>query len=160
MDSIGYCNDLMVRMEELFYHEMSDCAPFKVELVGVDFIQSRDIKGDTLDEVIESCLQEIKKAEFVKDISYSISGLGLKFDLVIRDCIHIPKEAKLRKNGVKPYVCPIANMVLDQLIEKLGYEATYLANMEVDEQGGECKVRSAIYKTEDDIGKVCNWNEE
>ena len=160
MNKMEYCNDLMVRMEELFFHELADCAPFKVELVGVDFIQSRDIKGDTAEEVVKNCIREIKEAGFVKDITYDISGMGIKFELRIRGCVHLPKEAKLRENGVKPYICPIANMFLDQLIEKLGYETTYIASMDTDAQTGECKIWSAIYETEEQIGKVCNWHEE
>ena len=160
MNEMEYCNDLMVRMEELFYHELSDCAPFKVELVGVDFIQSREIKGSTVEEVIENCIREIKEARLAKEVNYSISGLGIKLELRIKGCIHLPKEEKLRKHGVKPYICPLANMVLDQLIEKLGYETTYIASMDSDEKTGECAIWSAIYETEDQIGKVSNWNEE
>jgi len=160
MNKIEYYNDLMVRMEELFYHELSDCAPFKVELVGVDFIQSRGIKGSTAEGVIENCIQEIKEAGLAKDINYRISGLGIKLELRFKGCIHLPKEKRLKEDGVKPYICPLTNMVLDQLIEKLGYETTYIASMESDEKTGECTIWSAIYETEDQIGKISNWNEE
>jgi len=160
MNKMEYCNDLMVRMEELFYHELSDCAAFKVELVGVDFIQSRQIKGSTVEEVVENCIREIKEAGIAREINYSISGLGIKFELRIKGCVHLPKEEKLRKHGVKPYICPVANMFLDQLIEKLGYETTYIASMDSGEKTGECTISSAIYETEEQIGKVCNWHEE
>ena len=159
MNEMEYCNDIIVRLEELFYHELSDCAPFKVELVGVDFIQSKGIKGDTAEEIIQSCIREIKEAGFAKEIEYDISGMGVKLELRMKSCVHLPKEARLRKNGVKPYICPIANMILDQLIEKLRYETTYIARMNIDEQTGECRVWSAIYEDEHQIGKVCNWHE-
>jgi len=160
MNQMEYCNDLMVRMEELFYHELSDCAPFKVEFVGVDFIQSRQIKGSSVEEVVENCIREIKEAGIAREINYSISGLGIKFELRIKGCVHLPKEETLRKHGVKPYICPVANMFLDQLIEKLGYETTYIASMDSGEKTGECTISSAIYETEEQIGKVCNWHEE
>jgi hypothetical protein len=78
----------------------------------------------------------------------------------MKDCCHLPKEIKLKQNGVKPYICPIANMVLDQLIEKLNFETVYLANIEIDEKAGECRLWSAIYEDEGQIGEVCNWHEE
>ena len=53
MDRTEYFNDVMARMEELFYHELSDCACWKTEFVGVDFIQSREIRGRTPEEIIE-----------------------------------------------------------------------------------------------------------
>ena len=40
MDKMVYCNDVMARMEELFFHELSDCAGWKTEFIGVDFIQA------------------------------------------------------------------------------------------------------------------------
>ena len=159
MDKFAYCNDLMVRVEGLFYHELSDCAPFKVELVGVDFIQSKDIKGKTVEQVIENCIHEIKKAGLAEDMAYGISGLGIKLELKIKGCVHMPKEIRLRQEGVKPYICPLTNMILDQLIEKLGYETTYIASMDIDEKAGECTIWSAVYETEEQIGKVCNWHE-
>jgi hypothetical protein len=45
MDRMAYCNDLMARIEELFWHELSDCAGWKTEFIGVDFIQSENIEG-------------------------------------------------------------------------------------------------------------------
>ena len=44
MDKISYCNDLMARMEELFFHELSDCCGWKTEFIGIDFIQARNIE--------------------------------------------------------------------------------------------------------------------
>ena len=54
MDRTAYFNDLMARIEELFYHEMSDCACWKTEFIGVDFIQALDIQGNTPQEIIEN----------------------------------------------------------------------------------------------------------
>lgn len=160
MNEMEYCNDVLVRLEELLFHELSGCAAWKVELVGVDFIQSKDIQGDTPDDVIQNCIREIKSAGFVEEMNYAISGEDVKLELTMKGCCHLPKEIKLRQDGIKPYICPLANMVLDQLIEKLDYETTYVADLVIDEKSGECRVWSAIYENEDKIGCVCNWNEE
>jgi hypothetical protein len=160
MNEMEYCNDLIVRLEELLFHELSGCAAWKVEMVGVDFIQSKEIKGNNPDEVIQGCIKEIEAAGLVKEMSYAISGLGVKLELKMKGCSHLPKEVRLRQDGVKPYICPITNMVLDQLIEKLNFETTYVAELNIDENSAECRVWSAIYEDEDKIGSVCNWHEE
>ena len=36
MDRMAYCNDLMARIEELFWHELSDCAGWKTEFIGTE----------------------------------------------------------------------------------------------------------------------------
>ena len=123
MNDISYCNDMLVRLEELLFHELSGCAAWKVELVGIDFIQSKDVKGKTPDELIQNCIHEIKAAGLVEEMTHEIGGKGVKLELKMKGCVHLPKEAKLTKDGVKPYICPITNMILDQLIEKLNYES-------------------------------------
>ena len=160
MDAIQYYNELLYRMEELFYHELSDCAPWKTEYVGIDFIQSKEIKGTTEDEIVSACIREIIGAELADRVSYSIGGKGILLRLRIGGCRHLPKETMLRKSGIKPYNCPITNMVLDQLIEKLGYATTYLADLDVDERNGECSVMAAIYATPDSVGLVSDWSKE
>jgi len=160
MDKMDYCNDMLVRLEELLYHELSGCAAWKVELIGVDFIQSKNIQGTTPDEVIQNCIREIREAGLVKDMGYQIGGRGIKLDLTMKGCAHLPKEARLRKVGVQPYICPISNMVMDQLIEKLNYETTYLARLDIDEKTGACRALCAVYEDEDKIGLVCDWKEE
>ncbi|MBW2138151.1 MAG: hypothetical protein JRH06_11420 [Deltaproteobacteria bacterium] len=160
MNEMEYCNELIVRLEELLFHELSGCAAWKVELVGVDFIQSKSIEGKNPDEVIRNCIKEIEAAGLVEEMNYTIGGRGVKLELTVKGCRHILKEVKLKRDGVQPYICPITNMILDQLIEKLGYVTTYLAEVHIDESKELCRTRSAIYEDEAKIGCVCNWNEE
>jgi len=159
MDRVEYFNDMLVRLEELLYHELSGCAAWKVELVGVDFIQSKKVEGKTEDEIINRCIKEITGSGLVKSMTFSIGGEGILLNLKMKDCIHLPKEARLKKDGITPYICPIANMILDQLIEKLKYETTYLAKLDIHEETGECRVKCAIYETPDKIGVVSDWSE-
>ena len=157
MDKIEYLNDLMVSLEELFYHELSDCAAWKTEMVGVDFIRSRNIVGNSPNEIIENCIREITNAGLAKNISFFIGGKDILLKLTVKDCIHIPKEIKIRDHGIKPYNCPIANMIRDQLIEKLNYETTFIADMVINESARECNLWIAIYETKEKIGQVSDW---
>lgn len=160
MDSNATLNQMLFRMEEVFWHELSDCAPWKTEYVGIDFIQSQDIKGSNEQEVIASCIERIKAAGLAEDIDFAISGKGILLKLRIRGCQLILKETLLRRSGIKPYNCPIANMIRDQLIEKLGYETTYLADLTADEASGACALKVAIYATPEKIGEVSDWSKE
>ena len=157
-DRTAYFNDMLARLEEVLLQELSWCAAWKVELVGTDFIQSRKIEGDTPEKVIENCIKDIKAAGIADDIDYFIGGLGILLSLDIKGCVHIPMEAKLKEDGIKPFMCPIANILMDQLINSLNYEATFLADMAIDESKKQCKVRCAIYETVDKIGQVSDWN--
>lgn len=162
MDDNLYLNQLLYRMEEVFYHELSDCAAWKTELVGIDFIQSQDIKGSNEDEIITACIASIKAAGLAEDIEYSIGGRDILLKLKIKGCGLMHKEVLLRKGGIKPYNCPITNMILDQLIEKLGYCTTYVADLDVPEGAGvrPCQVKAAIYATPEKIGAVSDWSQQ
>jgi hypothetical protein len=159
MDDVRHFNELLYRMEEIFWHELSDCAPWKTEYVGIDFIQSRDVQGSSEDEVIRSCIGHIEAAGLARKVDYAIGGEGILLKLRVEGCKLARKETLLRNAGIKPYNCPIANMIRDQLIEKLGYETTYLADMETDEAKG-CGLKVAIYATPAKIGAVSDWSKE
>lgn len=160
MDKESYYNHLLFRMEQLLYHELSDCASWKTELIGTDFIQTQDIQGTTETEIIDACIAKLKAAGLVKDITYSIGGKGILLKLKVAGCPHMLKETLLRESGIKPYSCLATNMILDQLIEKLGYATTYIADLKVDDQKGECEIRAAIYATPAKIGEVSDWSKE
>ncbi len=160
MDKMSYCNDLMARLEELFFHELSDCAGWKTEFIGVDFIQSKNIEGTNCEEVIRSCLKEIIAAGLAEDVSFAVAGKDILLCLKIKGCIHMGKETRLKERGIKVYNCIIANMIHDQLIEKLGYETAYIADIDVDEAAGQCILKCAIYETAEKIGCVSDWSEE
>jgi hypothetical protein len=160
MDKLEYYNDLMARMEELFFHELSDCAGWKTEFVGVDFIQSANVGGDSRDELIANSLKAMVDAGLIKGASFAIAGRDILLTFKVKGCQHMRKEAKLKERGIKIYNCIIANMLNDQLIEKLGYATAYVAGIEADEKSGLCQVQVAIYETPEKIGCVSDWNEE
>ena len=70
------------------------------------------------------------------------------------------KEARLKERGIKIYNCVIANMINDQLIEKLNYETAYVADIDADEKECLCQLKIAIYETKEKIGCVSDWSEE
>jgi len=152
-----YFNDLLYRLEEIFYHELSACCRPKSEFVGVDFLRSKKVEGKTVEELIENCIKEIKASGLVKDMTYALHGYGICLVLQIKGCIHMQKEVKLKKENIEPYCCPIANMILDRIIEVLHYLTTYTAEIKVEENKEECKLKCAIYETIDKIGQVSDW---
>ena len=161
MNEIAYINDLLFRFEEIFYHELSQInARCKVELIGTDFLTDKDINGKTVEQIVDSCVDEIKKSGLVKEIFAKVAGKGILLKLDVKGCVHLPKEAKLKADGIEPYMCPISNMVLGQIIEKLDYLTTYTARLEVDDKTGTCSLKCAIYENIDKIGVVSDWTKE
>ena len=157
MDSIKYCNEVMARLETLMYQELSGMAHWKCEFVGADFIRSKDIQGTSVPEITEACIKEMKAAGIVSDITYKTSPDGLMLKLKVKNCMHLAKEVLVEEEGVAPYICPIVNMILDQIHEKLNYETSYLAKLAINEENKQCLIYMALYKTADQIGQVSDW---
>ena len=157
MDSIKYCNELLSRLETLAYHELSGMIHWKCEFVGVDFIRSKQIEGKTVDEIVASCSKAIATEGIVNDITHKVGKDGVMLKLRVKGCVHHAKEAQTKKEGVGPYLCPIANMILDQIHEKLKYTTSYLAKLGIDGNNKQCLVYMALYETPDKIGQVSDW---
>ena len=157
MDYIKYCNELLSRLETLAYHELSGMIHWKCEFVGVDFIRSKKIEGKTVDEIVASCSKAMVAEGIVSNITHKVGEDGVMLKLKVNNCVHHAKEAQTRKEGVGPYLCPIANMVLDQIHEKLKYTTSYLAKLGIDGDNKRCLVYMALYKTPAQIGQVSDW---
>ena len=157
VDKTAYYNDMLARLEELLYQELSRCAAWKMDFVGSDFLAAKDIKGSTVEEVAEACIKEIKAGDLVKDIKYKVGGLGILLKLDVDVCVHMPMEIKVRKDGVHPYMCPIANMIVDRVVDKLHCVASHIAKIEINEDTGHCTIMCAIYENDGKIGQVSDW---
>jgi hypothetical protein len=157
MDSIKYCNEVMARLETLMYQELSGMAYWKCEFVGPDFIRSKKIEGKNVPQIAESCIKEITAAGIASNITYKTGGDGLLLKMKVKGCMHHAKEVLVRAEGVNPYICPVANMVLDQIHEKLRFETSYLAKLAIDEKTKQCLIYMALYETGDKIGHVTDW---
>jgi hypothetical protein len=157
MDSIKYCNEVMARLEALMYQELSGMAHWKCEFVGPDFIRSKNIQGKNVPEITEACIKEMKAEGIVSDITYKTSPDGLMLKLKVKNCIHHLKEVLVKEEGVAPYICPIANIVLDQIHEKLKYTTSYKAKQAIDSENKQCLLYMALYKTPEQIGQVSDW---
>jgi hypothetical protein len=156
MDNIKYCNEVLSRVEALMYQELSGMAYWKCEFVGTDFIRAQDIQGKTVEEIVESCKKPIIANGLVSSIDYKTDG-SLLLKLKVKNCIHLEKEKLVKAEGVAPYICPIANMVLDQIHQKLKYQTSYLSKIAMNEEEKQCLLYMALYKTHDDIGKIADW---
>jgi len=158
-ETAAYYNDCIARFEEIAYQELSNMIRSKVEYIGVDYLKPKNITGNTVEEIVENCIKEIKAGGLVGDITYIRGGGGLLLTFEVKDCIHLPMEAKLqsglkREGGVEPYLCPIANMILDRILNILKFQMVFKATMEPDPTNSACVVKCAIYESEDKIGKI------
>ncbi len=132
-DVVAYLNDVLARHEEriVVLTGRTNYARFGFEISGADFARTRKIEGKTLDEMVDSCIKQVLDAGLAKSITYSPAPLpkpegSIKF--VVGGCIHLPKEARLKEDGVTPFICPLGNILSAVILENAGFEMGSVGN--------------------------------
>ncbi len=130
---IQYVNDVLAREEEriVVLTGRTNYARFGFELAGADFARTRQIAGKTLDEMVASCIKQIVAAGMAESITYEPAPLpkpegSIKF--VVKGCMHLPKEARLKQDGVMPFICPLGNILSAVILENARFELGSVGN--------------------------------
>ncbi len=134
---IAYFNDVLARHEErvVVLTGRTNYARFGFELSGADFARTHQIEGKNIDEIVDSCIKHILAAGMAKSITYSPAPLpkpegSIKF--VVSGCIHLSKEARLKQDGVTPFICPLGNILSAVMLEKANFDMGSVGNRSPD----------------------------
>lgn len=144
-----YFNEVVCALQKALYYERGRGAYFRATRVGTDFIDQKGIEGSTSEEVIECCVTELKKSGVIENATYQKDETGNLFIFEIKGCVHLPVEAKLKKEGVPPYICPPINMILYK-IGQLVNLAVETAEIEVHEGEGRCVLQVVAFERSKD----------
>ena len=71
-----YFRDIVSALEKALYYERGRGAYFRATLVGKDFIDRKSIEGNTVEEVIESCLKVMREEGMMRNGSYKKDEKG------------------------------------------------------------------------------------
>ena len=142
-----YFQDTFSALAKSLYYERGRGAYFRATMVGRDFIDRREIKGNTSEEVIENCINYLVEDNIIEKATYKKDESDTFFTFEIKGCVHLPVEAQLAEEGVPAFVCPPINIILYKIRQLIGL-AVEIADITVDQEGGKCIVRVVIFKQE------------
>jgi hypothetical protein len=145
MKESSYFHDIVSALEKALYYERGRGAYFRATMVGTDFIDREQVKGENSEEVIESCVKVLVENKTIKKATSTKDNSGTFFTFEIEGCVHLPVEARLKEEGVPAFVCPPINMILYK-IRELAHLAVEIADISVIQEKGRCTVRVVIFK--------------
>ena len=145
MTDSSYFQDIVSSLEKALYYERGRGGYFRATMVGTDFIDREQIKGKTSEEVIESCVNVLVENKMIKKATSTKDNSGTFFTFEIEGCLHLPVEARLKEEGVPPFVCSPINMILYKIRELAGL-AVEIADITVSQEEGRCIVRVVIFE--------------
>lgn len=143
MDST-YFQDTFSALVKSLYYERGRGAYFRATMVGRDYIDRREIKGNTSKEVIENCIDVLVENQIIENATYIKDKSDTFFTFEIKGCSHLPVEAWLEKEGVPAFVCPPINIILYKIRQLIGL-AVEIADITVHQEEGKCIVRVVIF---------------
>ncbi|MGD9032703.1 MAG: hypothetical protein PVJ69_02015 [Desulfobacteraceae bacterium] len=145
MTDSSYFRDIVSALEKALYYERGRGAYFRATMVGTDFIDGKEIKGETPKEVIENCVNVLIENKMIEKATSTKDKSGTFFTFQIEGCAHLPVEARLKEEGVPAFVCPPINMILYKIRELVDL-AVEIADITVNQEEGRCTVRVVVFK--------------
>ena len=140
-----YFQDTFAALVKSLYYERGRGAYFRATMVGRDYIDRREIKGDTSEEVIENCIDVLVENDIIEKAVYRKDESDTFFTFEVKGCAHLPVEAWLEDEGVPAFVCPPINMILYKIRQLIGL-AVEIADITVHQEEGKCSVRVVIFR--------------
>ena len=140
-----YFQDTFSALVKSLYYERGRGAYFRATMVGRDYIDRREIKGNTSEAVIGNCIDVLVENNILEKATYKKDESDTFFTFEVKGCAHLPVEAWLKEEGVPAFVCPPVNMILYKIRQRIDL-AVEIADIAVDQKEGKCIVRVVIFK--------------
>ena len=140
-----YFQDTFSALVKALYYERGRGAYFRATMVGRDYIDRIEIKGNTPEEVIENCVKYLLEKDIIQKAAYKKDESDTFFTFEIKGCAHLPVEARLKEQGVPAFVCPPINIILHKIRQLIGL-AVEIADITVNQEESTCIVRVVIFK--------------
>jgi hypothetical protein len=140
-----YFQDTFAALVKSLYYERGRGAYFRATMVGRDYIDRCEIKGNTSEVVIGNCIDVLVENNIIEKATYKKDESDTFFTFEVKGCAHLPVEAWLKEEGVPAFVCPPINMILYKIRQRIDL-AVEIADIAVDHKEGKCIVRVVIFK--------------
>ena len=140
-----YFQDTFSALVKSLYYERGRGAYFRATMVGRDYIDRTEIRGNTSEEVIENCVKYLLEKDIIQKAAYKKDESDTFFTFEIKGCAHLPVEARLKEQGVPAFVCPPINIILHKIRQLIGL-AVEIADITVNQEECACIVRVVIFK--------------
>ena len=140
-----YFQDTFSALVKSLYYERGRGAYFRATMVGRDYIDRTEIRGDTSEKVIENCVKFLVENHIIEKAAYKKDESDTFFTFEIKECIHLPVEARLKEQGVPAFVCPPINIILHKIRQLIDL-AVEIADITVNQEEGTCIVRVVIFQ--------------
>lgn len=141
--SLDYANSLVYDLEKAFWDERGKGARFRTTTVGREYFTSKFlplIKSDDIGEILNVIENTLQDEGIAAKVSYEVDDRLLRVRL--EGCIHRPVEERMLSQGIEPFTCVPANLIVMAIEEKLG-QPVELAEIKLED--GACQLLLVVF---------------
>jgi len=138
-----YANTLIFELQKAFWDERGKGARFRMTTVGSAFYQENvqaQLTTADVDEIIQTISLILTDKGIVSKVLYTKDDR--LFRVIIKGCMHYNVEERMIANGIEPFTCIPANLIVLAIEEKLD-RPVELAEIKVEE--GECQLLLILF---------------
>ena len=147
---LDYANDLLFEMEKAFWDERGKGARFRMTTVGREYYKNKVLplfQSSELEHIL-STIQEVLQGEgIVGKVSYNQDDRMLRVS--IEGCVHRKIEDRMVAQGIEPFTCMPANLIVLAIEEKLD-RPVELAEIKVAD--GACQLMLVMFDQRPTLG--------
>ncbi len=147
---LDYANDLMFEMQKAFWDERGKGARFRMTTIGREYFKNKCLpllQSAELEHILDTIRQVLQNEGIVGQVSYDQDGRMIR--LSVASCVHQKIEDRMVAQGVEPFTCMPANLIVLALEEKLD-RPVELAEIKVE--GGVCQLLLVLFDQRPNLG--------
>lgn len=140
---LDYANGLMLELEKAFYDERGKGARFRTTTVGASYFRQRclpHIQANDIAGILPALEQALREDGIVAKLDFLQEERLLR--VRVQGCVHRPVEEAMVAQGVEPFTCIPANLVVLALEERLD-RPVELAEIKVED--GACALLLVVF---------------
>jgi hypothetical protein len=135
---LDYANSILYEMERAFFDERGRGARFRMTTVGREYFKTKIrplLDGCDMEQILMVVERVLQTEGILTHLSYSNEERLIR--VKVEGCLHRPLEEKMAANGVEPFTCIPANLIVLAL-EDIFDKPVELADIRLEE--GACQL--------------------
>lgn len=141
--SLEYTNSLVYDLEKAFWDERGKGARFRTTTVGREYFTNKFlplIKSEEIPEILNVIQNILQEEGIAAKVTHASEDRLLR--VTVEGCVHTAVEKRLQDQGIEPFTCVPANLIVLAIEEKLGLPVE-LAEVKLEEDA--CQLLLVVF---------------
>lgn len=140
---LDYSNSLIFDLQKAFWDERGRGARFRMTKVGREIYQTHCkplIQSNDIEHILRKIEKVLSENGIAAEVDYKTEERLLR--ITIHGCQHLPVEEKMIANGIEPFTCIPANLIVMALEDRLN-RPVEIAEIKVEH--GACRLLLVLF---------------